>query len=287
MTTPLWPVSSSSEPAPASDAPTPEAPDGAAPEREVAQGRARLLVAYLGTEFHGFALQRGLRTVAGELGGALERVLGEPVTLTCAGRTDAGAHAWGQVVSLAVPAGADLERAQRSVNKMLSPSVVVREAAWAPAGFDARRSAQSRVYRYSVECARWPSPFAAQTSWHVGLPLDVRSMQAAADALLGEHDFSSFCHAVKGRPGPVVRKVLRADWAWDAGGLLIFEIEAVSFCHQMVRSLVGMLVEVGQGRRHAGEVLDVLRARDRAAAGPVAPPHGLCLWGVKYLPGAF
>ena len=242
----------------------------------------RLLVAYLGTSFHGFAAQRGVYTVAGALGSALERALRHPVVLTCAGRTDAGVHAWGQVVTTDIDAGADLDRVQRSVNKMLAPAVTVREAAWAPPGFDARRSALSRTYRYSLSGAPWPDPFSALTSWHVGAPLDLRAMQAACDAILGLHDFSSFCHAVRGRPGPLVRRVLRADWSDLGGGRYLFEIEAASFCHQMVRSIVGTLVEVGAGWRKAGETASVLAARDRGAAGQVAPPHGLCLWEVKY-----
>ena len=221
-------------------------------------------------------------TVAGALGGALERALRHPVVLTCAGRTDAGVHAWGQVVTTDIDAGADLDRAQRSVNKMLAPNVSVRVAEWASAGFDARRSAMSRTYRYSLSGAPWPDPFTALTSWHVGVPLDLRAMQAACDAILGVHDFSSFCHAVRGRPGPIVRRVLRAEWSDLGEGRYQFEIEAVSFGHQKVRSIVGTLVEVGTGRRKAGETSSVLAARARAAAGPVAPPHGLCLWEVKY-----
>jgi tRNA pseudouridine38-40 synthase len=243
-----------------------------------------LVVAYLGAPFHGFALQEELPTVARVLGQALERPLRHPVELTCAGRTDAGVHAWGQVVSLDARANADLARLQRSVNKMLAPHVVVREAVWAPAGFDARRCALSRLYRYHLSCSEWPDPLTAATSWHVGRSLDVRRMEAAGDALLGEHDFSSFCHAVRGRPGPLVRRVLRAEWSDLGCSRLCFEIEASSFCHQMVRSIVGTLVEVGVGRLKAGQLTSVLAARNRGAAGPMAPPHGLTLWAVKYPP---
>jgi tRNA pseudouridine38-40 synthase len=289
---PLWPVSSSSSPA----QPEPtrgflsETPKAVRPGPGLApQRRLRLLVAYLGAPFHGFALQGDLPTVAGVLGHALERVLRHPVELTCAGRTDAGVHAWGQVVSLDVRADADLARVQRSVNKMLAPDVVVREAAWAPPLFDARRGALSRLYRYHLLCSEWADPLTAATTWHVGRALEVRRMEAACDALLGEHDFSSFCHPVRAsargvRPGPLVRRVLRAGWSEAAGSRLCFEIEASSFCHQMVRSIVGTMVEVGTGRLKAGQLTSVLAARNRAAAGPPAPPHGLCLWEVKYPP---
>jgi tRNA pseudouridine38-40 synthase len=272
VTTPLWPVSSSSEALSSSPA----------AERR----RLRLLVAYVGTTFHGFALQSGCRTVAGELAAALEKVLGDPVRLTCAGRTDSGVHAWGQVVSVDIAPGADLDRLQRSLNKMLAPAIVVREAEWAAPGFDARYSALSRVYRYSIDCSLWPDPFVAATTWHVGVPLDLRGMQAASDTLLGEHDFSSFCHQVRGRPVPLVRRVTYAEWSDLGSGRLRFEVEAGSFCHQMVRSVVGTLVEIGLGRRPAGEMVAVLAARSRSVAGQVAPPHGLCLWEVKYGPPA-
>jgi tRNA pseudouridine38-40 synthase len=251
-----------------------------------------LLVAYLGAPYRGFALQGDVPTVARALGQALELVLRHPVELTCAGRTDAGVHAWGQVVSLDARADVDLDRLQRSLNKLLAPSAVVREAAWGPPGFDARRWAQARTYRYLILSSEWPNPLIAATTWHVGQTLDVRRMEAACDVLLGEHDFSSFCRALRDpgardRLGPPVRRVLRASWSDLGCSRLCFEIEAASFCHQMVRSIVGTLVEVGTGRRKAGELSSVLAARNRAAAGPPAPPHGLCLWAVKYPVGAF
>ena len=266
-------------------------------EQEALRRRLRLIVAYLGTPFHGFALQPGVPTVAGVLSEAIGQVLRHPVELTCAGRTDAGVHAWGQVVSLDVAIGADLERLQRSLNKMLGPTVVVRDAAWAPEGFDARRSALSRTYRYRISCSRWPDPFRAATTWHVGHPLDLRSMQAASDPLLGEHDFASFCHAPKIRAAKMgaskveareksrpslVRRVLAAEWSDLGGEQLLFEIRAASFCQQMVRSVVGALVEVGAGRKKAGEMTGIMAAKDRSVTGSVAPPHGLCLWEVEY-----
>ena len=290
-TTLPWPASNSSERSSAATHPPVPRPAGAGdklqpgrPGRSGETRRLRLLVAYLGAPFHGFALQEGLPTVAGALGAALERVLRYPVELTSAGRTDSGVHAWGQVVSLDVGASADLCRLQRSLNKMLAPDIAVREAAWAPAGFDARRWALSRRYRYNILCSEWPDPLSAATTWHVGRALDLRRMEAACDVLLGEHDFTSFCHAVRGRPGPMVRRVLRAEWSDLGASRACFEIEASSFCHQMVRSIVGTLIEVGSGRRTAGQLMAVLAARDRSAAGPMAPPHGLCLWEVKYPP---
>lgn len=240
----------------------------------------RLVVAYLGGGFRGFAAQPGQVTVAGALATALERHLRHTVELTCAGRTDAGVHAWGQVVSFLARADVDLAAMTRSVNRSLRPSVVIREAALSSPGFDARRSATGRRYRYTVVNRPVPDPFLAATAWHVERPLDLPAMRLGCDPLYGEHDFSSFCR----RPlmGSLVRVVRHAGWTDLGDGFLRFEIEASSFCQQMVRSVVGTLVDMGLGRRRPGEMSAIVRAGDRSAAGQIAPPHGLCLWEVCY-----
>jgi tRNA pseudouridine38-40 synthase len=246
--------------------------------------RVRLLVAYDGGGFRGFAEQQTVRTVGGSLRQALETVLGHAVELTCAGRTDAGVHAWGQVVSFdALDVDVDLELVRRSVNKMLGPAIVVREATVVDAGFNARHSARARRYRYTVLNAAVPSPFLAATAWHVEHPLDVRAMQLACDPLIGEHDFQSLCRQPSGHePGPLVRRVVTADWIELGDNMLRFDIEANAFCQQMVRAIVGLMIDIGIGKRRAGEVAGVLSARNRQAAGQLAPPHGLCLWEVLY-----
>jgi tRNA pseudouridine38-40 synthase len=244
--------------------------------------RLRLLVAYDGEGFHGFALQPGQATVAGALAGALERSLRHTVELTCAGRTDAGVHAWGQVVSLDARADMDPLVLQRSVNRALRPAIVIRSAEVAAAGFDARRSAIGRRYRYTIRNHPVADPFTAGTAWHVERPLDLGAMRLACDPLYGEHDFASFCRRPPARGGSLVRVVRDARWVDPGEGMLRFEIEASSFCQQMVRSIVGTLVEVGSGKRRAGEMTAVMRSRSRAAAGQPAPPHGLCLWEVSY-----
>jgi len=255
--------------------------DGPGPQR------LALTVAYDGTAFHGFAAQEGLATVAGALTDALARVLRQPIELTCAGRTDAGVHAWGQVVSFDADLGPFtpddlLER----VNRLCGPQIAVRAAAVVADDFDARFSATARVYRYTVLNRRAPDPFLAATTWHVTEPLTVRSMTMACDPLIGEHDFSTFCRRPKPRAGDpepsLVRRVLRAGWTEHDDGILRFEIEASAFCHQMVRSIVGLLVDVGRHRRRAGDVRGILEARDRAGLPNLAPPQGLCLWQVRY-----
>ena len=247
--------------------------------------RVRATVAYDGRGFHGFWPNAGVRTVGGELAGALGRVLGAEVELACAGRTDAGVHASGQVVSFDAPAGADLPALQHAVNRLLGPEVVLREVAEADPQFDARFAAVARAYRYTILNRAVPDPFLAATSWHVPDPLDLRAMKAGCDPLVGEHDFSSFCRRPKPRDGSevsLVRRVLHADWVDLGDGVLRFDVEATSFCHQMVRSIVAVLVECGQGRRTPAGVMALLRARDRAGAPSPAPPHGLDLWRVTY-----
>jgi len=244
----------------------------------------RLVVAYDGSAFHGFALQPGQATVAGVLKDSIDRALRDDVALVCAGRTDSGVHAWGQVVTF----DTDSERfepggLQRSVNTTVGPAVVVRAVDVVEPGFDARRSAVSRRYRYTVLNRDVPDPFLAATTWHVDDELSIGAMRLACDPIFGEHDFSSFCRLPKRDPdASLVRRVDEARWVDLGDGLLRFEIEASSFCHQMVRSLVGTMVEVGRGRRAAGSMAGVLRARQRSLAGHIAPPQGLCLWSVAY-----
>jgi tRNA pseudouridine38-40 synthase len=243
--------------------------------------RLKIVLAYDGTGFHGFAPQPDVRTVAGALGKALEKVLRHPVELTCAGRTDAGVHAWGQVVSLECDPGVDPWKLQKAVNGMLAPEVVLRSCEVMPAEFDARRAAQWRSYRYTVVNRPAPDPFLARYAWWVPGRLELPAMQLGADPFVGEHDFAAFCRA--GPEGTTtVRRVQESRWTEVGDGVLRYEIRANAFCWQMVRSIVGTLVDIGTGARRAGEVMGMLRAKDRSAAGKVAPPSGLCLWEVGY-----
>ena len=147
--------------------------------------------------------------------------------------------------------------------------------------FDARRSARWRKYRYTIVNRDAPDPFRARYAWWVPEPLELARMRLASDPFLGEHDFSSFCR--KGPEGSTaVRRVFASGWRDEGDGLLVYEIRASSFCWQMVRSIVGTLADVGIGKIRPGEILAILRARDRGAAGRLAPPGGLCLWDVGY-----
>ena len=241
----------------------------------------RMTVAYDGTDFRGFARQHDQRTVAGVIEAALAKVLRTEVDLACAGRTDAGVHAWGQVISFEAPPGADPDALRDRLNRMLGPEVVIRDACFAAPGFDARFSARARTYRYTVLNRREPDPFMARTAWWVPAPIDLHALELAADPFIGEHDFAAFCR--KGPAGSTtMRRILASEWHDLGEGVLRYEVRATAFCWQMVRALVGTQVEAGLGKRRPGAMLSILRSGDRAAARPLAPPHGLCLWHVAY-----
>jgi tRNA pseudouridine38-40 synthase len=249
--------------------------------------RVRLVVAYHGAPFRGFAVNPGVDTVGGRLTDALSRVLGHPVDLTVAGRTDKGVHAWANVVSFdARTQGLDLLGLQSALNRILHPHIAVRDAEAVPDDFSARFSATSRTYRYTVLNRLIPDPFLSDRSWFVDTPLDLAVLRLSCDPFLGTHDFSSFCRRPKRTDGveaDLTRRVTEADWDDLGDGVLRFEITANAFCHQMVRSVVGFMVEIGLGRHSVGEISAVLRARDRSlSAGRLAPPQGLVLWHVGY-----
>ncbi len=239
----------------------------------------RLDLAYDGSGFHGYARQPHVRTVQGELEQGLSRLAGTVVT-EVAGRTDAGVHARGQVVSFRSDVSLEPSRVASALNGMLAPEVVVWSCRQVEDGFSARFSAVARTYRYLVLNRSLPDPFLRHTSWHRPMPLNVEEMNAAAVHLAGEHDFASFCRGGEGRTS--VRTVHDARWERAGDELLQFQITAGSFCHQMVRSLVAVFVEVGRGRLEADDVPGILAARDREAARGAAPPHGLTLWSVAY-----
>lgn len=239
----------------------------------------RVDLAYDGTGFRGFARQPSVRTVQGEVETALARVFRTPVELTAAGRTDAGVHARGQVVSFVVDREVDPGRVRRALTSMLGPEVVATAAAIVDDAFDARFSATGRAYRYRVLNVPDPDPLRRHTVWHVADPLEVGPMNRAAGHLVGAHDFASFCRRAEGRS--TERTVHRAAWHRE-DDLLVFAVEAGAFCHQMVRSLTAFCVDAGRGRVDPDSVPRVLAARDRNASRGVAPPHGLVLWEVRY-----
>jgi tRNA pseudouridine38-40 synthase len=288
---------------------------GSVPDRIV---RVRVELGYDGGGFSGWARQPGRRTVQGVLEEALGRVVRAEVGLTVAGRTDAGVHATGQVAHGDVPAelwdavGATL---LRRLTGVLPPDVRVRAVAAAPAGFDARFSALFRRYEYRVTDAPYGAdPLRRHDTLAWPRPLDLAALRAASVALLGEHDFAAFCRRREG--ASTVRRLLQLDWArlgaarpesgdrdgadrdggpdsaqpeanegyWAGGRVLVATVEADAFCHSMVRSLVGALLAVGDGRRPPEWPAGLLRSARRADAVTVAPAHGLTLVHVAYPP---
>lgn len=239
----------------------------------------RLDIAYDGTGFRGYARQEGLRTVQGELGDALATLLEEPVATAVAGRTDAGVHALGQVVSFATEEAVDTDRFRRSLNGILGPEIAVKEMVVAADDFNARFSAEWRRYRYLLDTRPFAEPLTRAFVWHVGRDLDLEVMRSAAAVLVGEHDFSSFCRSVEGKSN--VRRLTELSLR-EEDDLITVWAQANAFCHQMVRSIVGYLYDVGRGFSLAEGAAQVLAARDRSTVATVAPPHGLTLWEVGY-----
>ena len=236
---------------------------------------SKLTLEYDGTPFAGWAVQPGRRTIASELGRALETVLRQPVALAVAGRTDTGVHALGQVVSYAGPLPN-----LRSVNAVLPHEVAVLAAEAMPDGFSARFDARSRVYRYRVLARPAPSAFERRRALWWPHAVDLDALVACGAALNGTHDFTAFT------PRDTYhrrfeRNVRAAGWRRE-GDLLVFEIEADSFMRHMNRVLVGTMLEVAGGRRSVADFTRLLAGRPRAEAGVTAPPHGLYLTAVRY-----
>ena len=253
-------------------------------------------VAYRGEAFSGFARQPEQLTVQGELERALEMLLRRPVETTCAGRTDAGVHARGQVVSfevyedeLAEMDERDAQRARfasfrRSLNAITHDDISVRSIWQAADGFSARFDAQAREYRYALAVDETPPVFMRDSAWHVG-PLDVAAMERASRCLIGEQDFKSFCRASSAVDKPTCRNVMEVSFSEEerfGEQLVIVKVVGSSFLHSMVRTIVGTLVEVGRGRKPESWVAEALAACDRTAAGETAPAQGLVFWEVRY-----
>lgn len=262
------------------------------------QRKARFTVAYDGSAYHGFAATPDTPTVARELTEALGKITQSEVHLVAAGRTDTGVHARGQVVSVDLPSRIKIDGLAKKLNALCGPQIAVRDVGWVDAAFHARFSAIWRHYRYTIMNSATPDPFTATTAWQVNLPLDIRPMQLACDAVMGERDFSAFCRKPsvsdrdEERQKTMKRFVMQASWRRNSdsrttlGGenkdLVIFEIRANAFCHQMVRALVGTFVDIGLGRRPPSDMMSLIRSGRREDASQLAPPHGLCLWEVGY-----
>lgn len=278
----------------------------------------KLSIQYDGTHFAGSQFQPKQRTVQGEFESALARLAGMPVRVAFAGRTDSGVHAWGQVASLRFPERARLDSpqaVQRALNGILPQDVAVTSAELAPEGFHARFSARKRAYRYLLWCAQAPAPLLGRHSLHLRHKLDMVAIAEAAAILVGTHDLAAFAGSGMGvpvedaedeigRPSTIrtvyIARLRRLDpdanfWAWNApqptegddaksksDGLWALDLVANAFLPQMIRTIVGTLLEIGQGKRTVQNMRELLDSRDRRQAGPTAKPHGLCLLWVEY-----
>lgn len=246
--------------------------------------RLKLLLAYEGTNYLGWQVQACGPTIQGTLEKALARITGEAIRVTASGRTDAGVHAEGQVVSCSTNSRLSEEQLRRAVNAVLPEDIAVLRIDTVAESFHARRDAVSKHYRYRIHMGHTRDIFQRRYVWHVPSRLNVPAMARAAAALTGTHDFRSF--QASGAPrSTTVRTIERLDIRQGRGGAeskLTLDIVANGFLYNMVRNIVGTLVEVGRGARRPTWPAEVLNAQDRTCAGPTAPPHGLCLVGVSY-----
>lgn len=256
------------------------------------------LVAYDGTEYHGFQLQRDVPTIQSALEEALFKVTGLPARIAGAGRTDAGVHARGQVIATRVAWRHQPADLQRAWNTLLPKTIAVRKLQRAPVGFHPRFSASARTYRYTVQesgeagdlSAAKHSPLTDRFALFVTRRLDLSAMNRAAAYLVGEHDFATFGHSPEGET--TVRRVEEAEWqavttdlpplTSELGRRLVFTIRANAFLYQMVRNLVGTLLEVGLGHWAPGDIQAALEARDRSRSAPPVAAKGLVLERIEY-----
>lgn len=242
----------------------------------------RLRLAYDGTDFHGWQSQPSVRTVQGELAAALARVVGEPVRVAGASRTDAGVHAREQVASVRIAATIRCDELTRALNALTREDMVILDADEMPADFHARFSSIGKRYRYRIRNEPLREPWSRAHAWHVARPLDLPAIRADASVLVGRHDFSSFQATGSQVASPV--RDLRSIEVHRDGAEISIVLVADGFLRHMVRNIVGTLVEVGLRHRSVGSTLAALAARDRGSAGPTAPAHGLWLEQVFYPP---
>jgi tRNA pseudouridine38-40 synthase len=246
-----------------------------------------VVMAYDGTDFHGWQRQPEAPTVQGTLEVAIEKIVGERVQVWGSGRTDAGVHALNQVANFKTECRIPTENLKKALNDGLPSTIRIKEAREAPQEFHARYDARSKTYRYRILQAPLCSPFLCRFVCHLPYALDRGKMAQAAAQLEGEHDFTSFAGATgfddDAEPKSAVRKIFRSRMLWHPRtSMLIYEVRGSGFLHHMVRNIVGTLMEVGRRKLQPEDVARILRAHDRTLAGPTAPAQGLCLVEVEY-----
>ena len=241
----------------------------------------KLLIEYDGTNYLGWQVQPKGSTIQGVLEEKLGLLTGEPIRLFGSGRTDSGVHAFGQVAHFKTRSQMDIRTIQKALNSLIPSDIVIRKAEEVAEDFHARKHSKSKVYEYRILNRILKSAFHREYAWYIPQELNFSEMKKAGRSLIGEHDFSAF-RSVGSPTRTTVRRVIRAEWKREGEGFICFEIEANGFLKQMVRAIIGTLVEVGQGKMNAVEFRKILESKDRKKAGPTAPAHGLFLREVKY-----
>jgi tRNA pseudouridine38-40 synthase len=241
----------------------------------------KLLIEYDGTNYLGWQVQPKGPTIQGILEERLGLLTEEKIQLFGSGRTDSGVHAICQVAHFKTESSMETHRMQRALNSLLPPDIVIQKMEEVEESFHARKHSKSKVYEYRILNRDLRSVFHRGFVWHIPQRLDFKEMGKATQYLIGEHDFSSF-RSVGTPTRTTVRKVTQAEWKRGRDGLVRFEIEANGFLKQMVRAIIGTLIEVGKGKMSAVEFRKVLESKERSKAGPTAPAHGLFLKEVKY-----
>ncbi|HUL28882.1 MAG TPA: tRNA pseudouridine(38-40) synthase TruA [Thermodesulfobacteriota bacterium] len=241
----------------------------------------RLLIEYDGTNYQGWQVQPKGATIQGVLEEKIGLLTGEPVQLFGSGRTDSGVHALGQVAHFKTRSRMDVATMRRAINSLVPPDILIQKVEEVDEGFHARKHSKSKIYEYRILNRNLRSVFHRGYVWHIPQKLNLTEMKRATRSLVGEHDFSAF-RTVGSPTRTTIRRVTRAEWKRGRDGLIRFEIEANGFLKQMVRSIIGTLVEIGKGRMKAAEIRKILNSKDRKEAGPTAPAQGLFLKEVKY-----
>jgi tRNA pseudouridine38-40 synthase len=240
----------------------------------------RFTLSYDGTNYSGWQRQANAVAVQGIVEDTLTKICKERITVIGSGRTDAGVHALGQVVSFRTSCRIPADRLAYALNSLLPSDIIAREGQNAPADFNARHSAKEKLYRYIIYNNPIPSPFFRLYAWHIPIQLDFAAMVQAAECFTGTHDFSAFCAAGGAQVNPV-RSISFSGWR-RLGDMLEYEVSGTGFLYHMVRNMVGTMVDIGKKKLQSDAVPSILAGKQRSMAGVTAPPQGLYLVSVMY-----
>ena len=240
----------------------------------------KLTVAYDGSEYHGWQTQPGKRTIQASLTQAIQDLIGSEVRVFGASRTDAGVSALGQVALVQIDSPIPVENLAKAITHRLPTDIAVAEAVEVPQGFDVIGAVKNKLYRYTIFTGPLRPVLQIRHCWHLHAELDVADMNEAAKLFVGKKDFKSFASAADNRES-TVRTIFHCD-VTSEGDFVYVDIEGDGFLYNMVRNIVGTLVEVGLGKQSAEKINKILEAKNRTAAGPIAPAAGLCLMWIKY-----